>query len=44
MDAKKFFFFPISFHFGNSIQRANEIVVHDIENGQVDILFVGVSN
>lgn len=29
-------FFSISFHFGNSIQGINEIVVHDMENGQVE--------
>ncbi len=33
---KSFLFFSISFHFGNLIQRTNEIVVHDIENGQVE--------
>ncbi len=31
-----FLLFKISFHFDNLIQGINEIVVHDIKNGQVE--------
>jgi hypothetical protein len=36
MQKRIFEFFSISFHFVNLIQGSNEIVVHDIENGQLE--------